>query len=333
MSYDVTTFGELVIDLVPLRSSESLAYLAKPGGAPANVAAGISRLGRRAAMISKVGMETFGEAALTALGATGVEVSAVVRTSRHNTALAVVAETATGEAEFTFYRENCADVNLSESEVPVRMIASSRVLHVGTLALATPISAAAQRRAISIAKESGVVISTDPNFRPAFWSDRGQMLAAGREVIGSAKIVKLNQAELRLLTGLTNTEEAARSLWHPGLIVLAVTKGAAGADLFTADWSLSEPGFAVEPVDTVGCGDAFFASLLADCLDSGLRITSVDALREIGVRSCAAGAIIATRSGALESMPSREEIARFLAKGHVSMSPAKPALGQKADAS
>jgi fructokinase len=319
MSYDVTTFGELVIDLVPFRSTEGSAYLAKPGGAPANVAAGVSRLGYRAAMISKVGTEPFGVAALAALRATGVDIGAIVRTPRHNTALAVVSETEAGEAEFSFYRENCADMNLSEAEVPAQTIASSRVLHVGTLALATPISAASQRRAISIAKENRVIISADPNFRPAFWSDPDQMLAAGREMVGVANIVKVSQAELRLLTGLTDNREAAGSLWHPRLIVLAVTKGAAGADLFTADISVSVPGFDVKPVDTVGCGDAFSASLLAGLLAADFKVESAGGLRAIALRCCAAGAIIATRSGALESMPTQEEISHFLTERGVAM--------------
>src|SRR5262245_54102636 len=131
MRYDVTTFGELVIDLVPLRSSQGIAYLAKPGGAPANVAAGVSRLGHRAAMISKVGTEAFGRAAHSALAAVGVDVRGVTLSVEHNTALAVVSETPTGEADFFFYRENCADSNLSSTEVPAQLVAASKVLHVG----------------------------------------------------------------------------------------------------------------------------------------------------------------------------------------------------------
>ena len=160
MPYDVTTFGELVIDLVPVETQAGVAYLPKPGGAPANVAAGIARLGHRVAMISKVGTEIFGEMALSSLRATGVSVGGVIRSSEHNTALAIVSETATGEADFFFYRENCADSNLSSLEVPAELVAASRVLHVGTLQLATPVSAAAQRHAIGVAKQAGVLVST-----------------------------------------------------------------------------------------------------------------------------------------------------------------------------
>jgi sugar/nucleoside kinase (ribokinase family) len=96
------------------------------------------------------------------------------------------------------------------------------------------------------------------------------------------------------------------------MIALAVTKGAAGADLFAGDLSVSVPGIAVTSVDTVGCGDAFTASLLANLLDAGFEIDSAETLREFARRCCAAGAIIATGPGALESMPTTEEITRFL---------------------
>jgi fructokinase len=312
MSCDVTTFGELVIDLVPLPTPAGLAYLAKAGGAPANVAAGVARLGPRAAMISKIGTEVFGKAALAALQATGVETASIIRSPEHNTAIAVVSETASGEADFSFYRENCADSNLSRSEVSAELIASSKVFHVGTLPLATRASAAAQRHALSIAKANGIRVSADPNFRAAFWRDSERMRSAGLEVIGAANIVKVSAAELRTLTGHRDLAEGARALWHPELIMLAVTKGSAGADIFTRDEAVSVPGFTVSVVDTVGCGDAFTASLLVGLLDASFEVGSVETLREIAVRCCASGAIIATRSGALENMPTTDEITHFL---------------------
>ena len=314
MRYDVTTFGELVIDLVPIQTPSGPAYLPKPGGAPGNVAAGVSRLGLAAAMISKVGTEAFGQAAVSALEASGVAVHGITRTDAHNTALAVVSKTSSGETDFFFYRENCADSNLATNEVPVDLIADSRILHVGTLLLASPVSAAGQRHAIGTARARNVLVSTDLNFRAAFWRDSERMRAAGLEVVGAASIVKVSEAELGLLTGISDNAQAVRLLWHDGLLAFAVTKGAAGADLFTRRESVSVPAFTVTPVDTVGCGDAFMATMLASLIERGFDALPSDALREIAIRSCAAGAIIATRSGALESMPTAQEINEFLAK-------------------
>jgi fructokinase len=311
MRYDVTTLGELVIDFVPIETPAGLAYLPKPGGAPGNVAAGVARLAHTSAMITKVGMEAFGEAAVSALATAGVDTHAVLRTAAHNTALAVVSKNASGDTDFFFYRENCADSNLAPDEIPVDLIAASSILHVGTLLLATQVSAAAQRHAVACAKANDVLVSTDMNFREAFWRDPNRMREAGIEMLRAANIVKVSRDELAHLSGQADIEDSVRSLWHSGLIAFAVTQGAGGADLFTAGEAVSVPGFAVAPIDTVGCGDAFMASLLAGLIVRRFDIQG-EALREIAIRACAAGALMATRTGALESMPSSREIEAFL---------------------
>jgi fructokinase len=310
--FHLTSLGELVIDLVPVKTPAGTAYLPLPGGAPGNVAAGVARLGHPSAMITKVGKEAFGDTAVSALAAAGVSLDAVIRTSAHNTALAVVSLTESGESDFFFYRENCADSNLSVEEVPDDVIAASRILHVGTLPLATPISAAAERHAISRAKAHGVRVSADVNFRAAFWRDPELMRAAGREVAAAANILKVSGAELRLLTGLADTAKAARALWHPGLVVLAVTKGAGGAEVFSGKESVSVSGFPVDVVDTVGCGDAFMASLIGALVERDFKVGDREELRAIAIRCTAAGAIMATRAGGLSSMPTAAEIDGFL---------------------
>ncbi len=311
MRYDVTTLGELVIDLIPIETPAGVGYMPFPGGAPGNVAAGVARLGHKSAMITKVGVEAFGEAAVSALKATGVATHAIIRTAAHNTALAVVSKTASGETDFFFYRENCADSNLAAVEIRADLIAASNILHVGTLLLATPISAAAQRHAITSAKANDVLVSTDLNFRAAFWRNPARMREAGIEMVRAANIVKVSRDELTFLCGSTDTTAAVRSLWHEGLIAFAVTKGAIGADLFTAREGVSVPGFVVSPVDTVGCGDTFMSNLLVDLIERRFELQG-EALKTIAVRACAAGAIMATRIGALESMPSSQDIDAFL---------------------
>lgn len=313
--FDLAALGELVIDLMPLPYGDGLAFVAKPGGAPANLAAGVARLGLRATMISKVGDEAFGRASTASLASAGVSVEAVRLTRGHNTPVAVVSQTSTGEADYIFYRENSADSNLTVDDVALDIVSASRILHVGTLLLATPVSAAAQRHAIGHARAQGVALSTDVNLRPSFWRDHGAMRDAGLEMIALASIAKVSTEELVMLTGSAEMDDAVRALWHPGLLALAVTKGSDGAHLFTSNEAVSVPGFPVETVDTVGCGDAFMASLLTSLLKVDMKPPRGDALRAVAVRACAAGAIVATRSGALESMPDNEELERFLA-GH-----------------
>jgi fructokinase len=162
------------------------------------------------------------------------------------------------------------------------------------------------------ARDAGHWISADPNLRPAFWRDQDAMRSAGLEIVAAAQILKVSAEELAILTGIAGFEAAVRSLWHPGLIALAVTKGADGADLFTAQHHVAIAGFPVRAVDTVGCGDAFMAAFLAGMLQASPGEIDESALRTMGTQACAAGAIIAMSAGAMESMPTRAAIQEFL---------------------
>jgi len=306
---DVVAFGELVIDLIPAgRDGDEPLYAARPGGAPGNVAAGIARLGLRAAMLTKVGSDGFGTLAVNALASTGVDVSAIRRAGTETTALACVTLDAGGDRGFALYRESCADSVYAAEEVEAGLVRGARVLHVGSLSLKTPVSAAAQRHAVAEARAAGVLVSADPNLRPAVWDDPAAMAAAGREAVASADIVKLSREELAVLSGTDDEDEGIRRLWHPRLEVMAVTDGAAGAVLHTTAHAVVVPGYAVAVVDTVGCGDAFTASLLAGLLGGDLGALDAATLRAIGRRASAAGAIVATRAGAMTRMPRGEEI-------------------------
>jgi fructokinase len=176
------------------------------------------------------------------------------------------------------------------------------------LTLATPVSAEAQRRAVVVVRESGGLVSADVNFRPAIWRDLAAMRATGIEAAHNADILKVSTEELAILTGLDDVRAGAEAIWHPGLKLLAVTRGADGAVLFTRAHRAEVPGYAVRVVDTVGCGDAFTAALLAELLRRGAMPASERELGEIGRFACAAGAVVAGVSGAMAVMPLRREI-------------------------
>jgi len=311
--FDVAAFGELVIDLLPTRSGagERL-YVAKPGGAPGNVAAGIARLGMKAAMLSKVGPGAFGELLIETLCHTGVDTSGIRCSKSAPTALAVVSAHATGDTDFVLYRDGAADTTFKAAELDLGIVRTSRVLHVGSLSLAAPPSAEVQRLAISEARQAGALISADVNFRPSLWADREAMLATGREAVANADIVKVSEDELRALTGESEVTDGARLLWHGRLQVLAVTRGAMGAELFTATHHARIAGFRVTVVDTVGCGDAYMAALLAGLLGRDHAALTEGDLFRIGRAACAAGAVMAGTAGAMEAMPRRPEIEALL---------------------
>jgi fructokinase len=312
MTYDVVSLGELLIDMVPLPApAGALNFAAKPGGAPGNAAVGLAKLGRSVAMLSKVGNDAFGRLLTGTIAGAGASIEAIVVSREHLTGVAVVTLDAQGDRDFLFYRQDCADVNYAPDEVRADLIEGARILHVNSLVLASPVSASAQRHAMALAQAAGILISVDPNLRPLLWESREAMIAAAREVVAAANILKIGEDELQIITGIADAEAALRSIWHEGLRVVAITRGAAGATILTRDASVDVPGIAVKVVDTTGCGDSFMAAFLTGLLDSDMDL-SAENLAAIGRFACAAGAITATAPGGMDAMPTRDGLASFM---------------------
>jgi fructokinase len=314
LHYDVVAFGELVIDLVPARGATGEACFApKPGGAPGNVAVGVARLGGRSAMVSKVGDDAFGKLLIATLVRYGVATEGVLTTREGNTSLAVVTVAADGERDFALYRKGSAESTFTAAEVATDIICDSRILHVGSLLLSEPVCRAAQRHAVRTAREAGVLVSVDVNLRPSLWRDRQEMRAVALEAAEEADILKVSEEELTIMTGVRDIEEGLVRLWRPRRRLTAVTLGACGALLATVERRARASAFAVTVVDTVGCGDAFVASLLADLAASQANLESPTGLERLARRACAAGALAATAAGAMEGLPTASRRDAFLA--------------------
>ncbi len=312
-TWDVACLGELVMDLVPhSRVGEEWLYAPSPGGAPGNVAAGLARLGCRSAMLGKLGADPFGSAILAALAKHGVDTRGIARSTAVKTALSVVTLAPDGERAFTFYREAPAELAIDLDESSAAIVADSRILHLGVLPLSSPRSAAAQRQAVSVAMANGTWVSADPNFRPSLWPDHAAMLAAGRELVAAAQVVKLGAEELFALAGTRDIAAAACALWHPELRLMAVTKGAAGAELISRQFTVSCAGFPVAAIDTTAAGDSFMATLLSQCLALDLDDLQPDQMSGMLRYACAAGALATTAKGAMTSLPDNAAIAKLL---------------------
>lgn len=307
--FDVACLGELVIDMVPAVESDGRrTYEPKAGGAPGNVAVGLARLGRRVAMLGKVGDEAFGEMLAATLERNGIDASGVVRSPDHRTSLAFVVLGPEAERDFIFYRDNAADMFLATDELARDLIANSAVLHVNTVMLLGEVSARTQNVAVEIAGNAGRVVSVDLNFRRSLWPDRERMVREGRALLRQAAILKMTEDELRDVTSGDTIADCVRTIWHPDLRICAVTKGAAGAELFTAEHHVRFSGFSVHAIDTTGAGDAFAACLLADLTETAFDLSSKPRLTELLRRACAAGALSTTSKGGMESMPDRAQI-------------------------
>lgn len=314
---DVTCLGELFIDLVPhSQHNGQWLYVPSPGGAPGNVAVGLARLGRKVRMASRVGDDAIARLLVAALAGYGVDTSGIVFAPGEKTGLSVVTLSENGDRDFMFYHDSPADLHIATADVVAADIGASRILHVGVLPLSAPVSGAAQRKAMEIAKSAGLFLSCDVNFRPNLWPDPRDMLEAGRFLIARSTIVKVSEEELFSLAGGSDMDAAVATLRHDGLRLFSVTRGEQGAVLYMPNGKYTCAGFKVDAVDTTGAGDAYAASILSGALEG---LADADP-KQLLLRACAAGALATAIKGAMESQPNADEIAQLIVRQKVVVS-------------
>ena len=322
---DVLCLGELLIDFVSydrdLSLPESNGFRKAPGGAPANVAAGLARLGWSAGFIGKVGDDPFGVYLRTVLDDAGVDTAFLMTDPQARTTLSFVARKSDGTRDCMFYRNPGADMMLRPAEIDGACLEGAAFFHFGSISLGVEPAGEATRHAIRLAKAKGVLISYDPNLRPSLWPD---MDTARRVILTGfplADVVKISEEEYGSILGVETPEACAEAILAMGPTLVVVTLGAKGCYYSDGLHSGYLPTFDdVEVVDTTGAGDAFVAATLGGILRR-LRAGDPDALRadarfrQILVAANAAGSLATTRMGAIPSLPTAEELGAFL-EGH-----------------
>ncbi len=309
----VVCLGEILVDFVAREAGVSVGEAASfqrvMGGAPANVAVGVSRLGRSSAFLGCVGDDPFGRFLTAELRAEGVDVAGLQTTAAARTSLAFVSLDAAGERSFVFFRQPGADMLLAAAQLDRARLSRARIFHFGSFSLSAEPAASATREALRLARAGGALISYDPNLRLHLWPDAEAARRAILPLIDQADILKLSAEELPILTA----DGDARSLWRNSLRALIVTDGGRGARLITPSGDWRAPGFRVRTVDTTGAGDAFVAALLARLAEqpNALAAAPEETLRY----ACAAGALATTARGATTAMPTQKAIQQLLAEG------------------
>ncbi|HXN32974.1 MAG TPA: carbohydrate kinase [Polyangiaceae bacterium] len=264
---EVVCFGEILWDIFEARArgSEpiSRAFRRELGGAPANVATGLARLGVRTAVVGGVGRDRFGEALVAHLRGDGVDVRAVVKLP-NRTGLTFVVRDAHGEPEFIFYRHESADVSIRAEHITPAM---GRALWavVGTSTLMTRDLARATARFVDSAKQAGAHLLVDVNVRAHLWPDRRAMQKAIASLVGRASLVKASDADLRALDG--GASDPSRPIrWlerHASGASWLVTRGSGMASAIGEHGAVHVPAERARCVDATGAGDAFIAGSLA----------------------------------------------------------------------
>ncbi len=314
----IVTLGEVVSDIYRGEeiSDVELGLVARPGGAPANVAVAASRLGSEAAFIGGVGRDLFGDFILRALESEGVETAGVRRQKQPTrTSLAFVEISESGDREFTFYRSSpAADELLSPDDVTGDLISGASFVNFGSIPLIREPVRSATHRIAELAREQNVPVAFDVNLREHLWDSREAAREAVDPLLDLSTIVKLGDDELGPLLGTDDAEEAARMLLDRGVLLVLISKGPDGAFYATRDFSGDVPAFDVgEIVDATGAGDAFLAATLVHLSDGPLD--EEERVREAALRGCAAGALACTDFGAMRALPTKEELDKLMSNG------------------
>jgi fructokinase len=326
------TMGELLVDFISSARGEARwlapvggepatpdrdapSFIPSVGGAPANVAAGLSRLGKDAGFIGKVGDDPFGHELTAALSGLGVDTRAVSFSKQARTMLAFVTLSVTGERDFVFFRHPSADMLISPDDVPEGYVSGASIFHFGSISLIAQPARSTTLGLVDAAKKAGALVSFDPNIRLVLFDDAAAARRTILEAIPFADILKLSEEEAAFLTGLKTPKAAALTLLAMGPGLVAVTLGNKGSVAVTARYAVEVDGYEVGAVDTTGAGDAFCAAMLAAFSETNApeptALTDLDLIR-IFQQANAAGAIAVTRPGAIAALPTTGEIDLFI---------------------
>ena len=263
---DVICFGEALIDFVSTKADVKLrdapGFVRAAGGAPANVAAGLGKLGVRAAFMGMVGKDEFGEHLREVLRQNNVDVSLLQTTTKANTTLAFVSLTEDGERDFAFYRNPGADLLFGTDNIDESVFDGPKIFHFGSLSLVDEPARSATFRCVEIAKSRNMFISYDPNWRPLLWPDQE---TARKNMLNGLILcdwLKISEEELFFLSELDDEWQAVNFLVKKGPSLVCVTKGAKGATVWHKGNSMHMDAPKVNAVDTTGAGDAFWAAFL-----------------------------------------------------------------------
>ena len=316
MKTDVAALGELLIDFTENGTSSqgNPVFEANPGGAPCNGLAMLTKLGDKTAFIGKVGDDMFGHMLSERVAGLGIDTENLVYDDRVPTTLAFVHKKPDGDREFSFYRSPGADVCLTPEELDLDKIRDAKLFHFGTLSMTDPGVRSATELAVKTAKEAGLLVSFDPNLRPALWESLDDAKAAIDWGLRQADIVKISDEEILFMTGAETIPEAIEIFTKIYSIPLAaVTLGPQGSIALYGELRVfGKPYLNPDTVETTGAGDTFCANMIHSVLETGLNSFDEQSLKEMLEHANAAASLITGRKGALSVMPEPEEIAEFI---------------------
>jgi len=321
---EVISIGEALIDFLSVekgvRIESTTGYTAAPGGAPANVAAAVAKLGGSAGFIGKVGNDSFGRMIKNTLSTAGVNTDCLLLDGRVNTTLAFIAVKENGEPDFVFYRKHCgADLALRQDELDEGYLTDCSILHYGSISFTCEPLKSATLKAIRIVKGASKILSFDPNLRPSLWEDLTHAKKEIQNGLQYADIVKITDQELAFITGDSNLTKGTDMVLKHGPRLVIVTRGARSCFYNNGQEASEIPSYSVNAVDTTGAGDAFIAGVLVKLLalfnggESPFRAGREEMEHTLRFAH-ACGALTVMRKGVIPALPTAQEVEDFMKK-------------------
>lgn len=290
--------GEILADMIGKTENGNLCYDRRAGGAPFNVACGVKRFGAESVFLGNVGDDIVGRY-LRGFAAEHVGKALVSLDEKHNTTLAFVELDESGDRSFCFYRKDTADTFMPP--VPDETLFKANIVHIGSLMLSEERGVRYAAALAERTKAAGKLLSFDVNYREDIFPDKGAAVAVYKRMLEAADIVKLSEEEYETF-GADYVSGALREK------LVCVTLGAKGCRWSYRGEGNTLPTLTVKPVDTTGAGDAFYAGVLSRLDALPKEEWTKDALDEVFAFANACGALTTRSRGAIDALPSLEEI-------------------------
>jgi 5-dehydro-2-deoxygluconokinase len=327
---DVITIGRASVDLygqqIGTRLEDIGSFAKSVGGCPANIAVGTARLGLKSALITRVGAEQMGRFIREQLDREGVETSGVATDPNRLTALVLLSVEAEGVSPMIFYRTDCADMALDESNIDEAQIASARAIVVTGTHFSRPNSEAAQKKAIRLAKAHGARVAFDIDYRPNLWGLAGHEAGFSRyvasdvvsekykSILPDCDLIVGTEEEVLIASGQADLLSALRTIRSLSSGTIVLKRGPMGCIVYDGaipddlEHGIVGKGFPIEVYNVLGAGDAFMSGWLRGWLRGEPHATSA-------TWANACGAFAVSRLLCAPEYPSWEELSHFLAHG------------------